>query len=227
MSDGARIRAARKAAGLTQAQLAEQMGVGQSVVSDWENDNLQSWRADPDKLALKLSRPRGYFGNVANSSPIDTTRIEVVGEVQGGSFKAALEIPAEERRSLPVLPIPGYSHVKLVALKVVGPSMDLLYPDGTFVIVASAYDTDVREGDRVVVYQTQGMLREASLKEVRLGAGGKVELWPRSGHPDHQAPIYLDDDDQDGPEIAYVVVGRYAEENRPPAPIQWRKQRRA
>lgn len=224
VSDGERIKAARKAAGLTQAQLGEQMGVTQSVVSDWENDRLASWRSEADKLAVKLGKVKGYFAATLNS-PLETTGVQVVGEVQAGVFRAALEIPPEDRLILPVLPVPGYAHVPLVALRVVGPSMDLLYPDGSYVIVASAYDTDVRDGDRVVVYRAQGVLREATIKEVRVEADGRVGLWPRSSHPDHQAPIYLDANDQDAPEIAYVVVARYEEERRPPAPIQWRKKR--
>jgi transcriptional regulator with XRE-family HTH domain len=224
VSDGERIKAARKAAGLTQAQLGEQMGVTQSVISDWENDRLLSWRQEADKLAVKLGKVKGYFAATANT-PLETRGVQVVGEVQAGVFRAALEIPPEDRLVLPVLPVPGYASVELVALRVVGPSMDLLYPDGSYVIVASAYDTDVRDGDRVVVYRSQGMLREATIKEVRVEADGRVGLWPRSSHPDHQAPIYLDSDDQDSPEIAYVVVARYEEERRPPAPIQWRKKR--
>lgn len=221
VSEGLKIRAARKDAGLTQAELAEQMGVGQSVVSDWENGKLQSWREVADRLAAKLGKPKTYFADL--TTPLATTGIPVVGEVQAGVFRLALEIPPDERAIIPVLPVPGYAHLNLVGLKVLGPSMDLLYPDGSFVIVASAADTDVRDGDRVVVYRSQGELREATIKEVRVEPDGRVGLWPRSTHPDHQEPIYLDHDEQDGPEIAYVVVARYEEERRPPAPIQWRR----
>lgn len=105
--------------------------------------------------------------------------------------------------------------------------MDLLYPDGSFVIVVSSAETDVRHGDRVVVYRSQGELREATIKEVRVEADGRIGLWPRSSHPDHQVPIYLDDNDQDGPEIAYVVIGVYRPEERPPAPVQFKRRARA
>lgn len=126
---------------------------------------------------------------------------------------------------LPIAGVPGYAAVKLVGLKVSGSSMDLLYPDGSYVIVASADDTDVRHGDRVVVYRSQGELTEASIKEVRLEESGRVALWPRSTSPEHQSPIYLDDADQGGPEIAYVVVGRFSIEDRPPPPIQFKRRR--
>lgn len=126
---------------------------------------------------------------------------------------------------LPIAGVPGYAAVRLVGLKVSGSSMDLLYPDGSYVIVASAADTDVRHGDRVVVYRSQGELIEASIKEVRVEETGRVALWPRSTSPEHQDPIYLADDEQGGPEIAYVVVGRFSIEDRPPPPIQFKRRK--
>jgi hypothetical protein len=104
-----------------------------------------------------------------------------------------------------------------------GPSVNLLYPDGSFVIVADAADVDVRSGDKVVVYAAQGMLREATIKVVEQLADGRIALWPRSTHPDFQAAIYInpeDPEDQDRPIIAYVVVGSFAQETRPPPPIR-------
>lgn len=226
VSDGTRIREARKAAGLSQTELGDAMGVTQSVVSNWETGELQSWRDVAEKLAKVLGKPSRYFATEPESLA-ETKGIQVVGEVQAGAFKRALEIPPGERATINVLPPRGYERLQLCALKVVGPSMDLLYPDGSHVIVASVFDTDVRHGDRVVVYQSQGELREATIKEVRLETDGRIGLWPRSTHPDHQAPIYLEESDQDGPEIAYVVVARYQDEERPPAPIQLPKRRRA
>lgn len=227
MKDASRIREARKAAGLTQAELGERMSVTQSVVSDWENGKLLSWRDDPEKLAHAVQKPKGYFvAHTGTASPV--TGIPVVGEVQAGAFKFALEIPPEERMVLPIVTLSGVKGVDQVALKVIGPSMDLLYPDGSYVIVIPAEDTDVRDGDRVVVYRTRGELREASIKELRV-EDGRIALWPRSTHPDHQLPIYLEDDDndQDGPEIAYVVIGSFRQEERPAPPIQLRPRRSA
>lgn len=151
----------------------------------------------------------------------------MVGEVQAGVWRTAIEIPEEERVTLPVTGLPGYTGVQLVGLKVAGSSMDLVYPDGSYVIVASAADTDVRPGDRVVVYRSQGDLREASIKEVQVEPDGKIALWPRSTSPEHQVPIYLDDPEQGGPEIAYVVVGQFRAEERPPPPLAYLRKKRA
>lgn len=224
MTPGKKIRAARKAAGLTQADLASRLGVPQSVISDWENEKLKSFAdyAEPIHRALKL--PLDVLLHSAAHSPV--RGIEVVGEVQAGVWRTAVELPQEDRTMLPVVGVAGYDGAKLSGLKVAGPSMDLLYPDGSYVIVVSAEDTDVRHGDRVVVYRAKGELTEASLKEVRVEPDGRVGLWPRSSSPDYQKPIYLDAGDQDGPEIAYVVVGRFSMEDRPPPAIQYRKRAR-
>jgi len=222
---GFRIKEARKAAGLSQAKLAERLNLPQSVISDWERGNLQSWRDHAERLAEAVNQPPSYFvTEPETTSSVNTStvrEIPVVGEVQGGAFKMAYEFPPDEREVIPlaVAAYPAYASVQLRALRVTGPSVNELYPDGSYVIVVSAADTDVRNGDKVVVFRRQGGLCEATIKEVRVEEG-RVVLWPRSSHPDHQEPIHLNVEDQDGPEIAYVVIGSYRPEERPPPPIQ-------
>lgn len=224
MTTGVMIREARKGLGLTQADLASRLGVPQSVVSDWETGKLKSFSDHAVGINRALKIPLDALLQKPAFSPL--RGIEVVGEVQAGIWRAAVELPQEERTILPITGLPGYAAVQLAALRVTGNSMDLVYPDGSFVIVASAADTDVRPGDRVVVYRSQGELHEASIKEVRVDEDGRVALWPRSTSPDHQEPIYLEDEDQGGPEIAYVVVGQFRAEDRPPPPIQYKRRAR-
>lgn len=219
---GRKLREARKRVPLSQADLGERVGVAQSVVSDWERGELESWRDYTDLLSRALSVGPGFFSAVTTSARglSIVTELEVVGEVQGGTFRSAIEYTVEERFKLPAIPTPAYERVARRYLKVVGDSVNELYPDGTFVCVVSAADTDVRPGDKVVVYAHQGGFSEATIKELRVDPDGRIALWPRSTKPEHQAPIYLSDDDQDGPEIAYVVIGSYRPEDRPPPPIQ-------
>jgi len=211
---------------LSQAELAKRLSLPQSVISDWERGELQSWRDYVALLSQQLDRPSSYFaadGETTSSVNTSSVReIPVVGEVQGGAFRMAYEFPPDERPVVAVASAayPAYAGVQLRALKVVGPSVNELYPDGSYVIVVSAADTDVRSGDKVVVLLRRGGLCEATIKEVRVEDGGRVALWPRSTHPDHQTPIYLDDADQDSPEIAYVVIGSHKAEERPPPPIR-------
>lgn len=226
---GLRLKAARKAEGLTQIELGQRLGVTQSVVSDWERGGLASWQ---ENLAALQRHLRTDLSDLA-LTPLLTTAsspaqsIVVIGEVQGGAFRRALEYPPEERYQVPVTHgITGYEGVPKWALKVIGPSVNLLYPEGTFVIVVRADDTEVCDGDRVVVYDRRGEFREATVKELRVEAGGRIALWPRSSHPDFQDPIYLDPGDemnQDGPEIAYVVIGSFRPEDRPARSVAWKK----
>lgn len=58
---GMRLKLERKRLGLTQAQLGERLGVGQSTVSDLENGGLQSWHVHRDALAKIFGRERAFF----------------------------------------------------------------------------------------------------------------------------------------------------------------------
>lgn len=220
---GAKIRDARRRAGLNQKDLGARLGLTQSVVSDWERGELESWRDHIEPLCRALGVTPSYFAAAATGGrgPQIAPEIEVVGEVQGGAFRLAVEYPPEDRFFLPAIPTPAYDRVMRRYLKVVGDSVNELYPDGTYVCVISSADTDIRPGDMVVVYLRQGELREATIKEVRVEEDGRIALWPRSTHPAHQDPIYLSDDDQDAPEIAYVVIGSYRPQERPPPPIRF------
>lgn len=225
---GLRIRESRKAAGLTQEALAKKVGLPQSVISDWERGVLQSWQDHVENLAAAVNQDPSYF-----ATPVETEErvktlsvrdIPVIGDVQGGDFRMAYEFPVEDREfiSVAATAYPAYEGVELRALRVNGPSVNLLYPDGSYVIIMKASDTDVRVGDRVVVYREKAGLCESTIKEVGL-EGDRVVLYPRSTHPDHQTPIYLDD--EDNPRIEYVVVGSHRIEERPPPPIKWPSRR--
>jgi transcriptional regulator with XRE-family HTH domain len=223
---GLRIKEARKAARLSQQALADRLSLPQSVISDWERGELQSWRDHLDRLAATLGKPTSYFATPSDNNggvnTLSVREIPVVGDVQGGNFRMIVEVPPDRRTTVAVAveEYRAYPAAELRALKVVGPSVNELYPDGTTVIVVPASVTDVRHGDHVVVFLRQGELCEATIKEARFEAGRWV-LYPRSNHPDHQTAIYLDTnpDDQDGPEVAYVVVGSQTTRERPPPAI--------
>lgn len=226
---GLRLQKARKAAGLNQAELGLIVGLRQSVISDWEKGKLGSWRdymaVLTRHLKLDASDPDLTGALIPDSHPAQS--IVVVGEVQGGAFRRSVEYPPEERFTVPVAhTLPGYEDLEKWALKVVGPSVDLLYPPGSYIIVVSANDVPVHDGDKVVVYERQGELREATVKQLQVEDDGRIALWPRSSHPDFQQPIYLDPGDelnQDVPEIAYVVIGSFRLEDRPTRTVAWKK----
>jgi SOS-response transcriptional repressor LexA len=218
---GLRIKEARKAARLTQNALAKQLALPQSVISDWENGQLQSWRDHLESLCRALNQPPSYFAAYgATQGSVNGNAVRqfpVVGEVHGGNFRMAFEYPQPwETREVAARHLQGYRDLRW--LRVVGDSVNLLYPNGSYVLVAPTSETDVRHGDKVVVFSHLGGLVEATIKELRV-ENGRIVLYPRSTHPDHQTPIYLDAEEQDSPEVAYVVVSSQRDEERPPAPV--------
>ena len=123
----------------------------------------------------------------------------------------------EFNESLPV-DVPGYERAALWALRVAGPSMDLVYPPGRYVIVVSPSEAGLRVGDHVVCERQNNGLVEITLKEL-MTIDGQNALMPRSSHPDYQEPIILSasgDYDQTAPKIIGVVVADYARRERPP-----------
>jgi hypothetical protein len=120
--------------------------------------------------------------------------IRVIGAVQAGSWRAALEWPQEDQYETPVRLDPRFAGLTVIALEVRGPSMNEVFPHGTIVICVPFIELGRGpiHGERVVVQRFRGGEVEASIKEYRLGSDAVQRLWPLSDHPDHQAPLRLD-----------------------------------
>ena len=58
---GARIRALRLAANLTQDELAEQLNVSLSAIAQWETDRAGQVRENMEKIARALNTSLGYL----------------------------------------------------------------------------------------------------------------------------------------------------------------------
>lgn len=149
-------------------------------------------------------------------------RIPVVGLVEAGIWREAVARLLEDVDEFLPIEIPGYERAQLKAYKVAGPSMNLVYPDGRYVVVAHPSEAGVRMGDYVIVERHKLDVVEITLKEIDIDAQGRIVLWPRSTHPDHQAPIYLrnDDMDQTAPQIIGVVIADFNRRTRPPASLR-------
>lgn len=119
--------------------------------------------------------------------------VYIRGSVQAGAWKEATEWPRGEWIAV-TLPLQGVADsITPYALRVVGPSMNLVFRDGDILICIPAYafHRPLRSGDKVIVERRsrEGLL-EATCKEYR-EADGAIWLWPRSDDPEHQAPIQL------------------------------------
>lgn len=154
--------------------------------------------------------------------PAQMGDVPVVGIVQAGhwAYSYASEVPEEY---LAVPPDHRYPSIQRSAFRVVGDSMDLLYPDGTVVIVVSPHDfgRGPKNGEKVIVVRTRDGMEEATLKEVELREDGRVVLWPRSSNPEFSQAIVLPDLQQlleyadDGGHPPYRITGIVIQSIRP------------
>lgn len=144
-------------------------------------------------------------------------RIPVVGEVAAGLWREVESVELQQVDEHITLEVQGYERAALFALKVVGASMNLVYPAGRYVVVAPAHEAGIREGDYVIVERFKADLVEVTIKEL-MTVDGRIALVPRSDDPAHQDPIFLRNDHQDqtAPRIIGVVVADYAKRQRPP-----------
>ncbi len=166
-----------------------------------------------------------YFGDAGAAlepTNSDIITIHVRGAVQAGHWAEAMEWPVDDWQKVS-LPRPD-GHRSYFGLRVRGPSMNQVYPDGTILVCVPFHDYDhgLEDGDHVIVQRWQSGQVEATVKELRHGPEGAVWLWPRSDHPEHQTPITLPRNGQDHPEydgtdeirVVAVVVADYRVRNR-------------
>lgn len=211
-----RLRQARIKAGYeTAKQAAEAMGVPVSTYIQHENGA----RGYPASRATRYGRflrvtpewllyGRGEGAPVAVPVPINRM-VPVLGDVQAGAWQA-VDSEREVTESVPIV-LPGFERAQLFALRVVGPSMNKHYPEGTIVVCCPAHEIGVRDGDHVVVENRRNGMVETTVKEVVQEKGG-VALWPRSDDPAYQTPMRIQRGAElidDGPAVTAVVVSSY------------------
>ena len=94
---------------------------------------------------------------------------------------------------------PATQRVRRFALRVKGPSMGDVFPDGSIIICVKLMDIGRQplDGEYVIVQRVRrDGLTEATVKQYVL-KDGQVYLWPRSQHPDYQQPLKLTPDGED------------------------------
>lgn len=144
-------------------------------------------------------------------------RVLVVGAVQGGLWAESDSWPEDEHYVIEVPPSRKYPGVRRRGLEVRGPSVNLLYPEGTVVIFASPEEIGhgAIPGKPVVVQRVDKFGRyETTIKIYQPDEDGRVWLWPKSDHPEFQRPIELKPSaDIEEIKIIGLVIGKYAEED--------------
>lgn len=195
------------AAGTNPAALASEIGRDKDYIRDFLVHRKRSIKADDlaailDKLA-KLQVPEK-----ADEVPI--AGLQVVSDVQAGSW---LEVTTLDEPSEPeILPAPRdprFPRAAQYALRVRGDSMDLEYPDGTYVTCVDYWDSGVplRDGLIVHVQRTRagGQLVEVTVKAIEK-VDGKFWLAPRSSNPKWER-IPVDSDKTFEVKVRGIVTG--------------------
>ena len=134
--------------------------------------------------------------DVATVFPVSHNRIFVVGEVQAGVWREAMEESPDVRHYMETPEDQRYPGVRRFALRVKGPSMGDVFPDGSIIICVKLMDIGRQplDGEYVIVQRVRrDGLTEATVKQYVL-KDGQVYFWPRSQHPDYQQPLKLTPD---------------------------------
>ncbi len=200
----------RTGAGLSQAGLARLSGVSQQLISQIERGENLSTKHLP-RLANALGVSVGEIDPSFRGPAPAIRMVRVIGAVQAGAWREALEWPDEDQYEVPIpadLQLHGYA---LLAVETRGTSMNRRYPEGTILVYTNAIHTyeDLRAGKRYVIErQRADGEREVTVKMLWEDETGKPWLLPESTDPLFQQPIPLEGDENETIQILGQV--RYA-----------------
>ena len=198
------FKTARKAAGLTQEDLAERAGVSRITVNRLEQRGMCT-RKQAELFApiLGLSVEALMLGGPVagnHDEPVSSVNeLPVVGEVAAGIWLEADFF--DEPRFEPVAAVidPAFPPDCQFGLIVRGPSIDRTAADGaTLICVSTDTGVEIKDGDLVIVerIRDQGSIVETTAKFIRRTSSG-YELWPHSSDPRYQSPIKVEGEDTD------------------------------
>lgn len=200
-SSADRLKEARIAAGYATAkQSAEAMGVSVSTYIHHENGTrgYPASRAERYARFFKTTPEWLLYGrlNVVENTKAASLgpQIYVQGAVAAGVFKERMEYDQADWEVFTGAPEIDALVSQRFGLRVVGSSMDLLYPPGTILECVRYWGRDpIPNGKRVIVQRVRldGGI-ETTVKEYQQADDGVVWLVPRSTKPEFQSPIRCD-----------------------------------
>lgn len=152
--------------------------------------------------------------------PASLDAIPMLGTASAGLWREIDELdetPEHERPHLYLPPAIGYSG-RRYALLIDGESMNLVIPDGSYVICAPVFEfmgegdlTDLHERRVHVERQRFDGLMETTIKELRV-ENGEIILVGRSSNPKWNSPTRLSDTKTAEAHVRGVVIGTYRSE---------------
>lgn len=185
-----RIKELREQLKMSQEDLAQAVGTTNQQIGRLEKSRRNLTQKWMERLAPALHvRPPELL-------PISTFhhRIRLVGAVQAGLFRTVEE--EWEDGEIFDIPLPAaYQGLRTFALRVDGPSMNLLYKEGTILICChldDLHEQPIPGRKYIIEDRDEAEDIETTVKEFVVDAAGAPWAWPRSDHPDWQQPVRLD-----------------------------------
>lgn len=205
----ARLAEARKRAGYeTVADAARSLGVKYPTYAGHENGSAGIRHPVAERYARKfkvslewLLTGRGdMIAQGVAPAEMEVSGLPVLGTIQAGHWLETTFLDSDEDPELlPVARDARFPRARQYALYVVGDSMDLDYPDGSYVTCVDFAESGLAIVDGLTVHverhRAGGQLVEITLKRV-VAKNGSFSLMPRSTNPIHQ-PISFTGNDSD------------------------------
>lgn len=145
MSLGNNIKHARKAAGLTQEDIAKEIGVSKQTVQKYESGVITTISSDKIEIIAKLLKttPAKLMGWEGNSSlklispniTDDVVTFPVLGCIAAGYEEVAIEDWSGETVEIPISYLKGRKQSEFFVLKVHGNSMYPLYHENDKILI--------------------------------------------------------------------------------------------
>jgi transcriptional regulator with XRE-family HTH domain len=199
------LKTLRKKRGLSQAQLAELVGVEQPTIQRWESGSRMPDLDNLQMLARALGTTPGSLLDGDSVVSIGPT-LFIKGSVAAGVWQAAAEWPESDWQTFTGRSDVDASIEHRFGLRVVGDSMDLLYPHGSIIECVSTFGrAEALPGRRVVIVRKNDLQEyEATVKEL-VEQDGDVWAVPRSTNPAHR-PFKINEPEEGILETRIVAV---------------------
>jgi SOS-response transcriptional repressor LexA len=198
------IKAELEKPGRSQSALARFLGLDPASVNRIANGTRQIKAQEAEKIKAYLAATQRGGVLPHGTQPEAARMIPVIGTVEAGAWRESANDYMEQ------LDIPVVDHRlfdgEVFALRVAGPSMNLMYPDGSFVVVRPFQGGALPIGKRVVVRRVRDGLHEMTVKELTQLPTGELELWPRSSDPRFQVAVPYEAEDSTVEIIGRVIA---------------------
>lgn len=203
-----------EAKGVPAKTLAKTAELGETYIRDFlKKDDSDIYLGKLNKVANALGVPLSSIlpdSDNAHSTELLPVLVgpalNIKGVVAAGQWVEAYEYPEDDWELFMGRPDVNADVAHRFGLRVVGDSMNAVYPEGTIIECVSVFGyTEIEPGKKVVVIRTRNDLSiEATVKEYAV-IDDKEWLLPRSTNPTHQA-IDIGNPDPDIKEIQIVAV---------------------